>query len=234
MMQRERVPRSVSRCGSITCGLALLLAGCGSGLTTLLPVSVSARAEIVRDCIGIFPQGKWQVTHVVEATLPFGNETSLIGVVAVGSSPGDFRSLLLTQEGIVLFDADYRQGKIEVRRALPPLDPTKFGRGMVQDVRLLLFAPGGTLAEVGQSANGEFVCRWRDGEQVVDVVLTGIRQARLLRFELGSLVREARLSGVDPQGFAREAWLETQGMIGYSLHLSLLDVEQDPKSRQTE
>jgi hypothetical protein len=157
--------------------------------------------------------------------MPLGNEGSFIGVVAAGPGPDAFRSLLLTQEGFVLFDARYDAGRVEVLRALPPLDPQGFGRGMTGDVRLLLFPPAGDLIEVGTTSRGERACRWRNGKETVEVALAGAAKARLSRWDDGSLVREAVLSEIDQRGFARHARLETKGMVGYSLSLELLDVE---------
>ena len=207
--------------GLFTTGL--LFVGCARQGPVLSPVSPERSPVIVRECQAIFPTGPWQATHVVEASMPLGNETSLIGVVVAGPNHSDFRSLLMTEEGIVIFDAIYRQGTIEVRRALPPLDPSGFGHSMVADVHLLLFTPKGRVTEVGQLSSGESVCRWRDGDETVDVIVARGRAVRLLRFESGSLVREVKLGELDARGLPVEAWLETQGMIGYSLHLRLLE-----------
>ena len=202
-----------------------LVSACRAGPGALSPLLPPARTEAVEQCRAVFPRGQWRATHVVEARMPLGHEGSFIGAVAAGPGPDAFRSLLMTQEGFVLFDARYDAGRVEVLRALPPLDPVGFGRGMTGDVRLLLFPPAGDLVEVGMTPRGERACRWRNGKQTVEVALTGAAEARLSRWDDGSLVREAVLSGIDRRGFARHARLETQGVVGYSLTLELLEVE---------
>jgi hypothetical protein len=210
------------RLGSVVC----LVSACRAGPAALSPFAPQARAETVELCRAVFPRGQWRATHVVEARMPLGNEGSFIGVVAAGPGSDAFRSLLMTQEGFVLFDARYRAGAVEVLRALPPLDPQGFGRGMTGDVRLLLFPPAGMLVEVGKTRDGRPACRWRKGKETVEVALAGAGKARLSRWDDGSLVREAVLDQIDRRGFARRARLETKGMVGYSLSLDLLDVEQ--------
>jgi hypothetical protein len=157
--------------------------------------------------------------------MPLGHEGSFIGAVAAGPGPEDFRSVLLTQEGFVLFDAWYRASRVEVLRAVPPLDAPGFGRGMTGDVRLLLFLPAGELVEVGTSARGERVCRWQDAAELVEVSLPGPRTARVLRYRHGRLEREVLLEEIDRRGFAHHARLNAKGIAGYSLSLELLNVE---------
>ncbi len=216
------IPSRLLCFGSVVC----LVSACHAGPGALSPLLPPARAEAIEQCRTVFPRGEWKATHVVEARMPLGNEGSFIGVVAAGPGPDAFRSLLMTQEGFVLFDARYDAGRVEVLRALPPLDPEGFGRGMTGDVRLLLFPPAGDLVEVGRTSRGERACRWRKGRETVEVTLTGDTGARLSRWDDGSLTREAVLSEIDPRGFARRSKLETKGVVGYSLSLELLDVEQ--------
>jgi hypothetical protein len=190
-----------------------------------LPLGPGERAQAVQQCLSVFPRGRWRATQVIEAKLPLGNEGSFIGVVAAGPGARDFRALLMTQEGFVLFDARYRAGHVEVLRVLPPLDPEGFGRGMTGDVRLMSFPPSGKLVEVGASSRNEHTCRWREGKETVEVALVGTGQARLLRYDDGQLEREVFLTGIDAHGFAHRASLETKGLVGYSLSLTLLEVE---------
>lgn len=232
-MRQRVIPRVDPRWSTLVgiFAVGLVSAGCARQLPALSAVSPARAPGILRECQAIFPPGPWQATHVVEASMPMGNDTSLIGVVAADSKPEGFRSLLMTAEGIVLFNAVYRQGVIEVRRALPPLDPTGFGRAMIGDVHLLLFAPSGRLTEVGELPNGDGVCRWQRGEEAVDAIVARGRVVRLLRFESGSLVREVKFGEPNASGLPVEAWLETQGMIGYRLHLRLLEFTPGPVTR---
>lgn len=212
--------------------LAALVFGCASGPPAIRPVVSVERAALVTRCERVFPRGSWRATHVVEAQLPLGNQASFVGVVARepmnrATSGVGFRSLLVSQEGLTLFEASCAEGDLRVDRALPPLDNEGFGRGMTGDIRLMLFVPNGRLVAAGASELGESTCRWQDGEQVVDVVLEGAHDAHLRHFQSGKLVREARLVGIDEHGFAEQMWLEASGMPSYSLHLVLLDVELD-------
>jgi hypothetical protein len=198
---------------------------CGGSLPTLKPLGPVDHARTLALCPHVFPRAPWQATQVIEAQMPLGHGGSFLGAIRAEPGLADFRMLLMTQEGFVLFDAHYRRGRIRVFRAVPPLDSEEFGRGMAADVRLLLFPPAGSPSLVGLSPEGYPTCRYRDHRQVVDVELTGREQARLSRFEEETLARVATMSAIDQRGFAHEAWLESQGTVGYRLHLTLLQVE---------
>jgi hypothetical protein len=189
---------------------------------------MAMRSRTVEQCRALFPRGQWHATYVVEAHMPLGNEGSFIGAVATESGRASFRSVLMTQEGFVLFDARYRAGQVEVLRILPPLDPERFGRSMTGDIRLTSFEPGGTLVGVGRSEDGRATCRWQDGKTTVDVELLGPGRAKLRRYDDGDLGREAELDDIDAHGFAKRATLRTTGMVGYSLSLSLIEAESLP------
>jgi hypothetical protein len=206
--------------------LATILHSCG-GLPALRPVQAGHRAALVEQCVAAFPTGEWQATHLVEAQLPMGQEGSFLGVVAVAEGGKGFRSVLLSPEGFVLVDASYREGRTTAHRAVPPLDAPGFARGMTSDLRLLLFAPEGMVSEVGVLESGWPACRWRrDTGKTVEVQpgTPGAYRVRLYDRD-GQLERDAQLSEVAEQGFARQMRLIAPGPGGYSLQMRLLEVQ---------
>jgi hypothetical protein len=203
--------------------LVWLCLGCGGARTRIFPLTGAAALQTALGCERVFPHGAFEVTHVVEASIPFSDDTSLIGVVAAEANHKQFRSLLLTQEGIVIFDAVRRGAVVEVVRALPPIDPEGFGRAMTDDVKLVLLLPDGSNSEVGRTEQGIPICRWTNGAEQVEVQLTGQHEARIARFRQGAVVRNAWLKDIDDRGFARDTLLETTSIVGYQLHLTLLN-----------
>jgi hypothetical protein len=206
---------------------ATLLSACG-GLAPLRPITVADRAETIRECRALFPSGRWQATHVVEAQLPLGHQGSFLGAVSVQQPGRVFRSVLMSAEGMVLFDVTYQDGRITTHRAVAPLDAQGFGRGMTGDIRLLLLPPDGPLSEVGEAQSGHRACRWRRGDgKTVEAVLEAPNQTRILLYADDSLSREAWLLGAARQGFFPEMRLEARGRASYSLRLKLLDAKLD-------
>jgi hypothetical protein len=213
------------RIAAAACSLVLSF-GCGSAITQILPLTGADKQSTHDACERLFPPGPFEATHVVEVSIPFSDDTSLIGVVAAEGGNRAFRSVLMTQEGIVLFDAVRRGDSIEVVRALPPLDPNRFGRPMTDDVRLILMHPDGSRPEVGRTREGERICRWTSGDEQVELRLANQREAKLTRFRSGSVVRHAWLKDIGDDGFARDIMLETSSVVGYELHLVLLSVDR--------
>ena len=92
------------------------------------------------------------------------------------SSPatGRYRSVLLTLEGFVVFDAEY-DGRLTVHRALPPFDSPHFAEGLMEDIRLVFFEPDGPVVASGTLKDGGAVRRHRlpDGGTVDLELLPG-------------------------------------------------------------
>lgn len=210
-------------------GIGLLtqfLVGCGSATTSILPVSPADAQQTLHACQHLFSAVPFEATHVVEASIPFSDDSSLIGVVAATPQDKSFRSVLLTQEGVVLFDAIRKDDSIHVVRALPPIDAEGFGRHMTDDVRMVLMRPSGRSPELGQTNEGKSICRWSSGNEQIEILLMGPRSARLTRYRDGAIVRRAALNAIGDDGVARDILLETTSLIGYQLHLILVSMER--------
>jgi hypothetical protein len=207
-------------------GVALVAsaaAACG-GLPALSPVDVAAHADIAARCEALFPRVPWQATQVLDATMPMGNEGSFLAVVSA-EAPGKFRSILISVEGLVLYDATYSYGRIVVNRAVPPLDKPSFARGMSADIRLLMFRPATPLHEVGLDAQGRRTCRWeRPDGKVIEAVLESAERVALRLYSTSDVVeRDAVLAGPQKSGLFQNMVLVAPGTVGYSLHLRLVD-----------
>ena len=209
-----------------------LLLSC-TGLGTLRPVDGARRADIASQCRALFPGGQWQATHILEADLPLGQEGSFMAAVATEEEGRGFRSVLMSLEGFVLFDATYQDGRIATHRAVPPLDEPGFARGMTGDIRLLLFPPDGVPSEVGETEAGHGACRWqRATGKTVEVEMLGQGCSRIRLYDDdGRVERDATLSGTPRGGFAPLMQLVAPGGAGYTLRLKLLDTGRGPAER---
>lgn len=202
----------------------VFLFGCGGAITPLRAMSAERAQLTANACSQLFPRGGFEATSVVEASIPFSDDASLIAVVTSPQDQSEFRSVIMSQEGVVLFDAIRRGADIQVQRALPPLDPQGFGRQMTDDIRLVSFRPRGEPV-VGWTEQGAAICRWVDGERTVDVTLTGQATAKLVEIRAGRVVRDASLEDLRVDGGAREIVLDHPGITGYRLRLILQSLE---------
>jgi hypothetical protein len=207
--------------------LLLLCAACAH-LPTLTPVAEDAKAVAAR-CRQAYPRQPWRATHTIFATLPFGNNGGLVGVTAAG--PDGLRAILLSPEGISLFDGLQNNRNplspdLRIDRAVPPFDRPAFGASLMADVGNAYLPPAGEPTAIGSYATGETVCRWipERGEST-DIAL-GSDGPRVIRtFARMHLSREIFLVGTPRDGFFPLVILNVPGAGGYRLEMQLVDHE---------
>jgi hypothetical protein len=204
--------------------LLVLASGCAH-LPTIAPArSTSESQAIAAACRAAFPEGWWGASHSIDATLPFGNNALLIG--ATSTKKDGMHYVLMSPEGVALFDASVIGGAIRVRRALPPFNRPGFAEGLVGDVRAAFSAPEGAPTAVGLGESGSGMCRWRSrAGTTTDVELSGAKPRWIRSFDGSALVREVALSGEAEAGFFPGLLLRVPGMAGYTLRMRLISHE---------
>lgn len=214
--------------GAVISGCLLLPACGGKSLPVVLPQQ--AAAVDPHRCAAPFPAGDWQLVHSIEATLPGGHRAFLIGVSVISSAERSIHSVIMTVEGLVLFDAR-DDGEVTVRRAVAPFDRKGFAAGLMQDVRLVFFSPPGLPDLSGDLADGSVACRYRvsDGG-VIDVVVHEDGSWKILRYDRNNRLtrsvsgRYAFAAGRNTSHrLADTVELVAEGKPGYKLVMRLLD-----------
>jgi hypothetical protein len=201
-----------------------LVSGC-AGLPAIVPARTAGeRQEITSACRAAFPTGWWGASHSIDASLPLGNNALFIGVTSVQKD--GMHNLLLSPEGVAVFDATLVGDKIRIARALAPFNRPGFSEGLVDDVRSTFRAPAGAPSLVGHGESGSGVCRWQTADdKTTDVELVGPRPRWIRNFKGRSLVREVSLSGEPENGFFPDVLLRVPGMAGYSLRMRVISHE---------
>lgn len=177
-------------------------------------------------CSVIFPKGKWQFVHSIDFTMQGGSRSSVLGVTSLVGD--DLECALITVEGLTLFEAIFHHdGRIEVRRAVPPFDSPEFANGLLRDIRAIFQPPSGNMITTGQLADGMPVCRYAGADaEVVDVLpdVNGCWQIRSYAPERvldRSIVGQScRQQGASPIPDYLE--LKTYGPTGYTLKMTLI------------
>jgi hypothetical protein len=180
-----------------------------------------------------FPDRAGQFVHSIRAAMPGGHEAVMIGVTAVFPETGTIECVMMTIEGLVLFDARY-DGRMTIHRAMPPFDSMDFARGLIEDIQLIFFPPDGPLIASGIADDGAFVCRYRtDRDRTIDIVLQEdhlweIRQydsdSRLIRSLKTDPGRRGPAERQDP--IPARLKLTAFGPSEYALTLDLIEVRE--------
>ncbi len=183
-----------------------------------------------RMCQNSFPEKPFRAVHTIEATMPMGNSSSMMGASQVNPEARSLRAVLVSVEGLTLFDATSVKGVMEVHRAVAPFDDPDFARGLMSDVSLVFMAPDGKL-HVGIGDDGRLVCRYKDTDGgVVDLLPTAAdsKPRELLVYDKDAdLVRIVDFfdeSG--PMGLAKKVVLSAPGLVGYELVMKLVGAEK--------
>ena len=204
----------------------LLLTAC-SHLPKIQPAGDLAAAKIQQTCQDAFPKGNWQFVHSIEAVMPGGKSAFLTGVAMIFPAERSFRCLILTLEGLALFDAEWDR-QLAVNRAISPFDSRPFAEGLAGDIRLLFLRPPGSPIESGFLENGASLCRYRDSDGgIVEVVSGGNGNRRIHRYTRDfRLIRSVNMvpgENTAHDGIARTIELTAHGPQGYKLIMHLVE-----------
>lgn len=203
----------------------MVLNGCAQ-LPPIKLLDPSQETAVREACLRPFLTEKVRLIHAVKAVLPGGHEGTAIGFLVADPRNESFKSVLMTIEGVVLFDMDYGKS-LTVNRAVPPFDAPAFAGRMSEDIRLAFFHPGREPAAIGREKGGAAVCRFeRDGGEFVDVVQHENGEMALRLYGAGQELRKnVRIPRLERPGLAEALEIRDAGWPSYSLHLRLLESE---------
>jgi hypothetical protein len=204
----------------------LFVGGCAS-LRPLKPLDAGLKPTVLEECRMPFLPAKHRLVHMLSVLLPDGGTTTAIGVLAADPQNETFRSVLMTLEGLILFDVESGAAP-RVHRAVPPFDSPAFARRMAEDIGLAFFAPGGEPAVWGQAEKGFRGCRFaRPGGGFVDVLKGdgGVREIRL--YGTGQeLLKRVKIPFLERSGLADELEIRGEGRPSYMLRLRLIESDK--------
>lgn len=141
--------------------LAIIFICSCSHLPEIQPVGKPSCKFDQKICSTPFLKGKWQFIHSIQATLPNRKNAFIMGVTNISERTRTINVVMMTVEGLVLFDAQYN-GKITINKSIPPFNSTKFANGLMEDIRLIFFKPDGVLQHNGCFNDGYRVCRYQN------------------------------------------------------------------------
>lgn len=204
----------------------LLLMGACAQLPTIEPMEADRRPAIEMDCRSHFPQGRWQLVHTIHARFYGGRQATFTGVVVLSTHAESIHCVLMTVEGMVLFEAVDNRHSITVKRAFGPFENPEFAQGVMADIRFLFFMPEGGVVTAGITQDGTTTCRYQgQGRTIVDLMATrGGGWAMHQYDQQGKLLRRAIADAVNPQGIASRMSIDAgRGRRAYHLSMDLVE-----------
>jgi len=205
---------------------SLILLSCAQ-MPKLSPADPSRVSAIQKQCQDIFPSVTLHLLHSIEAQIPGRGTQFMTGLTLLCPAENQFRSVMMSIEGLVIFDGVYDKGKIVTARGIPPFDSPHFAKGLLSDVHLMLVEPAREGLETGLGEGGTEICRYKAGDGMtrdVEIHPDGICFIR--QYVKNRLRRTVRIRpGSDP-AISEETDLVFHGAAAYSLHLNLLESEE--------
>lgn len=201
-----------------------LLTAC-AGLPRINAVDAALASKTIKVCETAFPDGKWQFAHVIEASFPGGREAQLIGVTEVSSHPERIHAVMMTIEGLVLFDG-LKDDKLTINRSITPFDSIGFAKGLMEDIRLIFLKPDGEPIDAGITENGFEVCRYRvSNDAVVDVMVRPDHMLEIRKYTNERLIRKV-VAELSPGSVPEKINFTAHKPAEYRLNLRLISGEQ--------
>jgi hypothetical protein len=182
-----------------------------------------ADPNLLHQCGQPFVKESWRFVHKIEASLPMGKSMTMIGATKVDPAQMTLQGVLMTIEGLVLFDGLWQNGKLTVLRAVPPFDRPAFAENMMNDMCLLFFAPRLASLTHTMQKEGNIVCRYRGTDDTCIDVTIHADQTWAVKVFTGRLTKEIQAASM--QNGVPE-FMELKGS-NYTLKLTTITAEPD-------
>ena len=141
-----------------------IIAGC-AGLPTIIPqdnAPAHDEQSLSRELDLLFPSHDVQFVHALELTMHGGHSAMLMGVVNIHPRQQAVHCVIMTLEGLVLFEADHTYDSFIIDRAIPPFDSRALAQGLISDIELIFFKPRGAFEAQGNLENKSRILRFSE------------------------------------------------------------------------
>lgn len=212
----------------------LMSAGC-AGLPPIISPDNSCAPEeqsLSHELNALFPADSFQFVHAIELTMPGNHSAMLMGVVNIYPRHRAIHCVVMTLEGLVLFEADHTNEAFIIHRAIPPFDSQALARGLVSDIELIFFRPRGRLDARGMLENKNTILRFSEPDSgTIDIVVSPDRTIWTQNLRTCSHRIKRCVTYIFPQGatnspapvFPRSITLTAAFPSRYTLTMTLTD-----------
>jgi hypothetical protein len=153
----------------------LIISGC-AGLPTIIPLDNAPAPDeqmLSRELDLLFPSESVQFVHAIELTMQGGHSAMLMGVVNIHPRQQAIHCVIMTLEGLVLFEADHTRERFTIDRAVPPFDSPALAQGLISDIERIFFKPQGAFEARGTLENKNSILRFSEPDGgTLDIVIS--------------------------------------------------------------
>lgn len=134
--------------------------GCSPSLPRINPPGKKDTSQVQKQCRQAFPHGEWRFIHSIQVNISDKKRMSLMGISQVESETNSLHCILMTIEGMVIFEAKYEDHNTTIIRSVPPFDSSRFAKRLMQDVKFIFLFPEGKCIDTGLIDNSHYICRY--------------------------------------------------------------------------
>jgi len=212
--------------------LLLFTTGCAHYNLPPDPLAVPPAMQhgVLAACRQIYPDNPRQFVHAIDITAPGGTKSALIGITNVFPAPRSIHCVLMSVEGLVLFEA-IDHNELIIKKAIGPFQSTAFANAIMADITLTYFPARQGACRAGVTALASAWCRCRALETITDVIrqTNGNWQidlyaptGRRLRCIRGEYIHPPLSENFHPPD---QLTVSAAGLTGYRLEMRLLSTD---------
>jgi len=192
----------------------------------LINLPVSPANEKTLTCPSPFLKEKYRLVHAIETRVAGKTQSAIIGVTLADPSTRFISCAIMTAEGMVLFEAESGPGTLKITRSLPPFDSIDFAKNMIEDIKLIFFAPEGKIQKKGNLPDGAAVCRYLEGNgDWIDVITDKSEGTAIKRYSsVGILKRQVKFNKTSGNIY-QSIELQANEAFNYSLLMTLIEAQ---------
>jgi hypothetical protein len=134
----------------------------------------------------------------------------------------------MTAEGMVLFEAESGHGMLKVKRALPPFDSMDFAKNMIEDIKLIFFAPDGKIQKKGNLPDGTTACRYHEENgDWIDVITDKSEGIAIKRYTSAGILKRQVKFNKTTANIYQSIELQANETFNYSLLMTLIESQPE-------
>jgi hypothetical protein len=190
----------------------------------LINSPVSPAEEKALTCPSPFLKEKYRLMHTIETRVAGKTQSTIIGITLADPSTRSISCAIMTAEGMVLFEAESGPDMVKVNRALPPFDSADFAKNMIEDIKLIFFAPDGKIHNKGNLPDGTTACRYhKENGDWIDVITDKSEGIAIKRYTSDGFLKRQVKFNKTAGSIYQSIELQANETFNYSLLMTLIE-----------
>jgi hypothetical protein len=204
--------------------LTIFLLSCQTLPLIHSPVSPAEEKNLT--CPSPFLKEEYRLVHAIEIRVAGKTQSAVIGITLADPNTRLVSCAVMTVEGMVLFEAESGPDMLKVNRALPPFDSVNFAKNMIEDIKLIFFAPEGQIQKKGNLPDGSTACRHHEiNGDWIDVMTDKSEGIAIKRYAPGGILKRQVKFNKTTGNIYQSIEMQANETFNYSLLMTLIEAE---------